>query len=143
MYRILFNTEMDADEIELNEDTLSVYINIARMTNKIVTDSIRRKEPIVSTLIAQLKTSINEMTIIYHSFADTDDEIDMKYDFGIALQDLKSILYRIERYMYKKKRCSASEEAKVEAYQDPVVAAYAETSTGGIKTRNGFYKRKV
>ena len=39
----------------------------------------------------------------------------------------------------RRKKITAEAEAKIEAYSDPDVAAMAEMTTGGIKTRSRYY----
>ena len=130
--------EIEMSDSRVSENVLNVYVDIAIATERFVKNKIDKKEKISSVFINNLNTQIDAATILYHSIPMSHD---LKYDFGAVLQDLKNQRFKIQQYMYSSKRKTAAQEAKIEAYQDPEVACYAELSKDGLKTRNRFYKR--
>lgn len=129
----------DEDESENINLSIRIYVDIAISTEQFVTSVISKREKIPDTLVNRLSKVIDEVTIIYHGLETLDS--DVKYDVGIVLNDLKNQMFRIEQYMFKMKRLTPAVEAKIEAYEDPEIAAYAELTKDGLKTRNRFYKR--
>ena len=130
---------VDVQESPISETVLNVYVDIAISTEKFVDEQIKKKAKIPQAFVEQLMTQIDSAIIIFHSIP---PDHDLKFDFGAVLQDLKKQKFKIDQYMHKTKRKSSSWQAKVEAYQDPEIACYAELSKDGLKTRNRFYKRK-
>ena len=129
---------MDIEGMSIDEGVLNVYVDIAIAIEKFVNEQIKNKAKIPEPFIEYLVSQIDAAIIIYHSIP---SDHDLKYDFGSVLQDLKKQKFKIDQYMYSVKRTSAARQAKIEAYQDPEIACYAELSKDGLKTRNRFYKR--
>lgn len=132
------NTVVDLQSSPVTEGILNVYVDIAISTEKFVDDQVRKKSTIPLQFIEQLTTQIDSVIIIYHSLP---VDHGLKVDFGVVLRDLEHQKNRIEQYMHKPERKTSDREAKIEAYQDPEIACYAELSKDGLKTRNRFYKR--
>jgi hypothetical protein len=120
------------------ESLLDTYVDIAISSAEFIHDKVCKKERIPSYFVEHLDTQIDSAIIIFHSIP---PEHILKRDFGAVLQDLKKQKFKLDRYMYKTKRTSSNRQAKIEAYQDPEIACYAELSKHGLKTRNKFYKR--
>lgn len=129
---------MEMETIVIDESVLKLYIHLSVSFEKYIYDAIRKKEHIPDSFVINLENNIDNVTALYHGF---DDEDEWKRTFGVILNDFKTQLFRINRYKFKRKRMSASEEAKIEAYVDPVVSGYAELTKGKLKTRNRCYDR--
>jgi hypothetical protein len=69
----------------------------------------------------ELETKPQRDTILY----------DLLRDIGILSGFVKT----------RKKRISANQDAMIDAYSDPAIAAIVETTKAGMKTRNSFYKK--
>lgn len=141
---LVHSPDTSGDSDDENDDyfdgvILYVYVDIAVATKKYVDYMIMHKVTIPPSFLSQLGRTIDEVTIIYHKYDNEDGNL--KYEFGVVLRDLKIQLFRIEQYMFKFERLNSNKEAKIEAYQDPDVAAYAELTKTGLKTRNKFYQR--
>jgi hypothetical protein len=133
------DSDMEVEvEGEVNENVLNVYVDIAIAAEKFIDEKIKKKDKITPEFVSNLITQIDSATILYHTIA---NDHPLKHDFGVVLNDLRNQKYKVDRYNYKTKRKSAAKEAKIEAYQDPEIACYAELSKDGLKTRNRFYKR--
>lgn len=73
-------------------------------------------------LMRELDAHTERDTILY----------DLLRDIGILTGFVKS----------RKKRTTAEQDAMIDAYSDPAIAAIVETTKTGIKTRNSFYKKQ-
>ena len=125
-------------EVDIDDGIVDVYSDIAAATKKYLTKKIKRKNKIPREYKLSLMSHIDSATIIYHGI---DDNEYLKYNFGMALRALNLQLFRLERYEFCTQRMNPAKEAKIEAYSDPSVAAYAELTRGGLKTRNKYYAR--
>jgi hypothetical protein len=128
----------DEDSLIINTITLNEYRDIAEYTKTYLNDTIARKGKVSEQFKITLNTQIDRAVIIYHGI-DEDDEF--KYVFGVVLDTMRTQCFILERYGYKRPRMPNTEKTKVDAYSDPQIASNAEMTTGGLKTRNRFYKR--
>lgn len=119
-------------------EILNVFIDASIMLETIIDRNILNKCDFKDSFNKALQEQIEQVESIY---ATLEYSSPVKYEMGIVLQDLKSQQDRIFRYEHAKKRKSQSYRAKEEAYSFPEIAALAECTKDGLKTRNKYYKR--
>lgn len=135
---ILQFSDDDSDEESCAHCLLDAIVNITVEIEKYVDSCIKKKLKMPDDIRDSLVSHIANSSLTYHCFDEGDE---LKYEYGLVLNDLKDILFKLDRYAFKPTRMNAQKEAKIDAYSDPEVAAYVEMTKGGLKTRNRFYKR--
>jgi hypothetical protein len=132
--KTISNNEMEYEDKQL----LMMYVSITDDTGMLVHAAIDTKVPIDSGCIDILQATINIVTIIMYGF---EYNTMGRYEFGLVHNRLMDYLFRANKYMYKPNAMTIDTRAKIEAYSDPDVAALAEMTVNGLKTRGRYYSR--
>lgn len=119
-------------------EILNVFIDASIMLETLIDKRIMQKECFTENFKKALQDQIDQVSAIY---ATLPHESPIKYEIGVVLQDLELQHARVVKYELERKRKSQAYRAKEDAYSDPEIAALAEYTAGGLKTRNKYYKR--
>jgi hypothetical protein len=121
-----------------DREILNVFVDASIMLESIIDSVLAEKRCFTESFIKALDDHLDQVGAIYATMG---FESRIKYDLGVVLQKLELQQARVIKHGIQKKRKSDSYRAKEEAYSDPEVAALAEYTVGGLKTRNKCYKR--
>lgn len=87
------------------------------------------------------KAVVDQYDQIASIYVTIDDDDDLKHELGELIRDFDRQRERIVSYELGRLRKSQDYHAMTDAYSDPEIAALAEYTKGGLKTRNKYYKR--
>lgn len=121
-----------------SQDVLNVFVDAAIFIEIQIDTTIKQKSSFTAAFKAALWEQCEQVTSIYATIGNGDEN---KYDIGIIMHDLERQVERVLSYEHERSRKSQNYYAKTDAYSDPEVAALAEYTKDGLKTRNKYYKR--
>jgi hypothetical protein len=118
-------------------ESLNVFVDAVIFIELSIDDVIKNKE---SFRGAFKKAAIDQYDQIASIYV-VEDDPDLKFELGELLKDFDRQCERIVSYEFCRLRRSQNYLAMTDAYSDPEIAALAEYTKGGLKTRNKFYKK--
>jgi hypothetical protein len=119
-------------------ESLNVFVDAVIFIELSIDNVINNKATFEDRFKKAVKDQYDQIASIYVT---VDDDPGLKFELGELLNDFDRQCERIMSYDFGRLRKSQNYLAMTDAYSDPEIAALAEYTKGGLKTRNKFYKR--